>query len=77
MSTLTQQERDGLEDVFLSIHNNKNKFYKTRAFSFIITDTNISSVAAKLLKQAKIGLKKRKRLYFFSFFNKKKKSLSK
>jgi len=76
MSTLTQQERDGLEDVFLSIHNN-NKYYKTKVFSFIITDTNISSVAAKLLKQAKIGLKKRKRLYFFSFFNKKKKSLSK
>ncbi|WP_041672180.1 hypothetical protein [Sulfurimonas denitrificans] len=77
MSTLTQQERDGLEDVFLSIHNNKNKYYKIGGFTSIITDTNISSIATKLLKQAKVGLKKRKRLYFFYFFNKKKKSLSK
>lgn len=77
MSALTQQERDSLEDVFLSIHANKNKYYKIREFSSLITDTNISSVASKLLKQAKIGLKKRKTLYFFTFFNKKKKSLSK
>ncbi|WP_325333617.1 hypothetical protein [Sulfurimonas sp.] len=77
MSTLTQQERDGLEDVFLSIHTNKNKFYKMRELSSYITDTNISSTTAKLLKQAKVGLKKGKLLYFSSFFNKKKKSLSK
>ncbi len=77
MNALTQQERDGLEDVFLSIHTNKNKYNKIRVLTSLIIDTNISSVAAKLLKQAKIGLKKKKSFYFFSFFNKKKKSLSK
>lgn len=77
MSALTQQERDGLEDVFLSIHTKKFKYYKTKKSDSLITDTNISSITAKLLKQARIGLKKRKRLYFFSFFNKKKKYLSK
>ncbi len=78
MSALTQQERDGLEDVFLSIHTTSEKRYqKVKELSSLIIAANISSVASKVLKHAKIGLKKRKNLYFFSFFNKKKKSLSK
>ncbi|MGE0738626.1 hypothetical protein [Sulfurimonas sp.] len=78
MSALTQQERDGLEDVFLSIQTTGEKRYKkAKELSSLFIATNISSVASKVLKRAKIGLKKRKNLYFFSFFNKKKKSLSK
>ena len=78
MSVLTQQERDGLEDVFLSIQTTGEKRYKmAKELSSLIIATHIGGVALKVLKRAKIGLKKRKTLYFFSFFNKKKKSLSK
>lgn len=78
MSTLTQQEREGLEDVFRSIHtSNKQRVQKRVELSSFIITPNIGSVVSKVLKQAKIGLKKRKTFHFLSFFNKKKKSLSK
>lgn len=77
MSALTKQERDGLEEVFLSIHTHDNRYKKMRELSSLIIASKISSVAAKLLKRAKFGLKKRKTSYFLSFFDKKKKSLSK
>ncbi len=77
MSALTKQERDGLEDVFLSIHTNDDRYKKFKELSSLIIASNISSAASKLLKRAKFGLKKRKTSYFLSFFDKKKKSLSK
>lgn len=77
MGTLTKQERDGLEDVFLSIHTHDDRYKKMRELSSLIIASNISSAASKLLKRAKIGLKKGKTSYFLSFFDKKKKSLSK
>jgi hypothetical protein len=77
MSALTKQERDGLEDVFLSIHTNGSKYNKIREISSLIISDEISSVLSKLLKRAKFGLKKRKTSQFLSFFDKKKKSLSK
>lgn len=77
MSTLTKQERDGLEDVFLSIHTNDNRYKTIKEISSLIIVSTISIAASKLLKRAKFGLKKKKTLYFLSFFNKKKKSLSK
>lgn len=77
MSTLTKQERDGLEEVFLSIHANNKKYEKMKELSSLIITTNISHVLSKLLKRAKVGLKKRKTSQFLSFFDKKKKSLSK
>ncbi|MDD5399805.1 MAG: hypothetical protein PHQ93_01280 [Sulfurimonas sp.] len=77
MSALTQQERDALEDVFLSIHTENNRYKKIKELSSLITTTDISIVLSKLLKRAKFGLRKRKTAPFFSFFDKKKKFLSK
>lgn len=77
MSTLTKQEKDALEDVFLSIHTGKNRYKKIRELSSFIIASDISSVVSKLLKRAKFGLKKRKSSHFLSFLDKKKKSLSK
>ncbi|MDX9757427.1 MAG: hypothetical protein RBT52_08025 [Sulfurimonas sp.] len=77
MSALTKQERDALEEVFLSIHTKNNRYEKIKEIpSFIIT-ADISVALSKLLKRAKFGLRKRKISQFFSFFDKKKKFLSK
>ncbi|HEY9204158.1 MAG TPA: hypothetical protein VIM82_07485 [Sulfurimonas sp.] len=77
MSTLTKQEKDALEDVFLSIQTGNNKYKKLKELSSFIIADEISSVLSKLLKRAKFGLKKRKSSHFLSFLDKKKKSLSK
>jgi len=77
MSALTKRERDGLEDVFLSIHSNDNGFKKVKDLSSIIIDSDISLVLSKLLKHTKIGLKRSKYLKFVAYFIKKKKYLSK
>ncbi len=76
MSTLTNRERDGLEDVFLSIHSN-NRYKKVKELSSFIIASEVSIALSKLLKHANIGLKKTKSLQLLSFFSKKKKSLSK
>ena len=65
MGALTKQERDALEDVFLSIESNKKRY------------THISTIVLKLLYSAKIGLQKGKNSNFFNFSYKKKKFLSK
>jgi hypothetical protein len=77
MSTLTQQERDGLEDVFLSIHANKNRYKRIKELSPLVITHQISIIVAKLLKRANFGLKKSKNYHFLAYFHKKKKSLSK
>jgi len=77
MSTLTKSERDGLEDVFMSIHSNRDKYNKIKELSSFIINSEISFSLSKVLKHAKIGLKKSKSINFFSFFSKKKKYLSK
>lgn len=77
MSILSKQERDGLEDVFLSIHSGSNKYKKIKDLSSLIIASEISSVLSKLLKRAKLGLKKRKTSHILTFIDKKKKSLSK
>ena len=73
MSALTKQERDGLEEVFLSIHTNK----RVSGLSSLIITSHISNTFYKVIKQAKLGLQKRKKLYFLLYFGKKKKHLSK
>ena len=60
MGALTKQERDGLEDIFLSIHTARNKETKIRDFSSLIMSKNLSLSASKFLKMAKIGLKESK-----------------
>lgn len=77
MSTLTKNERDGLDDVFMSIHSNRDKYSKIKDLSSFIINNDISFNLSKLLKHAKIGLKKTKSSDFFTFFTKKKKYLSK
>jgi len=77
MSALTKSERDGLDDVFLSIHSNRDKYKKLKEFSSIIILSDISIALSKVLKHAKIGLKKSKSSNFINFFDKKKKNLSK
>jgi len=77
MSALTKQERDGLEDVFLSIHSNNSKYKKLKELSSLIIASDISMALSKLLKRASFGIKKRKTSHFLSYFDKKKKNLSK
>jgi len=68
MGALTKQERDGLEDIFLSLGGTNDK---------ILISKNISLSTIKLIKVAKIGLKEVKKSRFIEFFLKKKKNLSK
>jgi len=77
MSTLTKQERDGLDEIFLSIHSGNNKYTKLKEISSLVMSKNISSSTSKFLKMAKIGLKESKISQFMSLFVKKKKNLSK
>jgi len=77
MGTLTNREKDALEDVFLSIHTRGNKYKKIDNLLSIIKASEISSTVSKLLKQARLRLKKGKRMKYLSYFSKKKKSLSK
>ena len=77
MSALTQNERDGLDDVFLSIHSNKDKLQKIKDLStLIMSKTNKLSIQ-NMLKQAKYGIKESSFSHFLSFLSKKKKNLSK
>ncbi len=68
MGALTKQERDGLEDVFLSLGRTNEKIFISK---------NLSISAIKFIKVAKIGLKEIKELKFIEFLLKKKKFLSK
>jgi len=76
MGTLTKKERDGLEDVFLSIHST-DKYKKFKDLSTLITSNYTALNLKKLLKHAKYGLKETKISHFLLKFTKKKKNLSK
>jgi len=77
MSALTKKERDGLEDVFLSLHLDARKYQKFKELSTFIMHNNPPLFFVKILKWAKYGLKEAKISYFSSKFSKKKKNLSK
>jgi hypothetical protein len=77
MSVLTKNERDGLDDVFLSIHSHADKFQKMKELSSFVIHYNPPIFFFKLLKQAKNGLKKVKVSRFLGKMSKKKKNLSK
>ena len=77
MSALTKQERDGLEEIFLSVGKNSDKYSKIKDFSSLILSNNISMNTSKFLKMAKTGLKESKLSQFITNFTKKKKNLSK
>ena len=77
MSVLSKNERDGLEDVFLSIHSNQDKYQKIKDLSALIISKGSDFSIHKLLKQAKYGLKETKLSHFIPLIAKKKKNLSK
>ncbi len=77
MGTLTKSERDGLEDVFLSIHSNEDKLQKIKEISTLIISKSHKYSIETLLKHAKYGLKETSLTQFLTFFDKKKKPLSK
>ena len=76
MGALTKKERDGLEDVFMSIHS-VSKYGKLKDLSTLIISKPTTLNFKKLVKQAKIGLKETKISHFLLKFAKKKKNLSK
>lgn len=77
MSALTKSERDGLEDVFSSIHINHNKDQKFKDFTTLLLSKESSLQLRKLIKVAKYGLKEIKLPLFIDKTDKKKKHLSK
>jgi len=77
MSTLTKNERDALEDVFLSIHSHEDKYRKLKYLSSLLLPTKSELGVSKLLKQAKEGLKETKISHYLAELGKKKKNLSK
>ena len=77
MSTLTKSERDGLDEVFLSIHTQENKYKKLKDLTTILLTTEPKSYVKKLLNQAKYGLKETKFSQYLLILSKKKKNLSK
>jgi hypothetical protein len=57
MGTLTKKERDGLEDVFLSIHSNNQKFQKLKDLSKLLIHKNFHFSLQKLIKDVNSGFK--------------------
>jgi len=77
MSVLSKNERDGLDDVFLSIHSNMDKYQKIKEISALIISSKDKFSIQKLLKQANYGLKETRFTNLMIYFDKKKKNLSK
>jgi len=77
MNILTKNERDGLEEIFLSLHPDANKYQKFKDLSLFIIHNNPPIFFMKMLKKAKDELKVVKFSYFSPKFHKKKKKLSK
>ena len=73
MGTLTKNERDGLEDVFLSIQSKTIKHKNLINSSFLGSLKRLSF----LPKRVNYDLKNNKITYFINFFTKQKKFLSK
>ena len=77
MSALTKKERDGLDEVFMSIHSNNNKYQKLKDISSLIISREHRFSMPTLLEQAKQGLKETNFSHFLAYIAKKKKFLSK
>ncbi len=77
MGALTKQERDSLEEIFLSISQSDDKYSRLKQYASTNISKNISLNASRLLKMAKIGIKESKLSQFITLFSKKKKNLSK
>lgn len=77
MNALTQNEREGLEDVFSSIHANTKRFEKLKELSSLFINNTCKIHIRKLLKHAKKGVGGRKKSHYLLLLSKKKKNLSK
>jgi len=77
MGALTKNERDGLEEVFLSIHSNNEKYQKIKDISTLIMSKRNTLYLNSLIKQVKYGIKETNISHFMAFIAKKKKYLSK
>ena len=77
MSALTKNERDGLDDVFLSIHTHTDKYQRIKNLATLIFSHQTSFNMRRLIKVAKYGLKETKLSRFISKLSEKKKNLSK
>jgi hypothetical protein len=76
MGTLTKNEREGLEDVFLSIQST-NKITNFKDLSTLIFTKSSSLDFKEVVKQASKRLKVTKISHFLLKYDKKKKNLSK
>lgn len=77
MGTLTKKERDGLDDVFLSIHTHQARYQKLKELSALLISWQRNLKMKKLLKVAKYGFKEENFSNFILNLSKKKKNLSK
>jgi len=77
MGTLTKRERDGLEDVFSSIHAHDDKYEKLKRLSALLMRKSVDFSAYELVKRAKFGLKVSKLSHLLINLTKKKRNLSK
>ncbi|CAI6149515.1 MAG: hypothetical protein SPLUMA1_SPLUMAMAG1_00876 [uncultured Sulfurimonas sp.] len=77
MSALTTNERDGLDEVFLSIHTHTDKYKKIKEISSLLISSKPKFNITRLIKVAKYGLKETKTTQFLLNLTKKKKNLSK
>jgi len=77
MSALTKKEREGLDDVFLSIHTQRDKYKKLKEIATLILSHETHPNLTKLLKRAIYGLKRQKISHIWGNIAKKKKNLSK
>jgi len=77
MNMLSKNERDGLEDVFLSIHTNHNKLHKFKELVSIVIPKKRTYLIMKFIKEAIYEVKAMKFQDFINYFNQKKKNLRK
>lgn len=77
MSALTQKEREGLEDVFMSIHTNQAKLNKLKEIASLLFTKSRRVRAAEPLFIFKKSNKNRSFSDILSYFQKTKKNLSK
>ena len=77
MSTLTKNERDGLEYVFLSIQANQDKYKKIKDLATLLLLEKSNYQLGKIIKVAKYGLKEAEISQYITKISKKKKNLSK
>lgn len=76
-TTLSQQEREALEEVFLSIHTNQRKYEKLKEISTLLLNKNISYNFENFFINIKTGIKQTKFSRFITIFSKTKKHLRK